>query len=332
MKAFKKVIIIIFLLSSTVLVSAWGVWGHKHINKSAVFALPEAMRVFFYNHIDFITEESVVPDIRKYTINDKAEGPRHYIDIESFSKPIDELPQSSKEASAMYSDSLLKSTGILPWYIQDMMEKLTKAFKDKKNAEILFLAADLGHYIGDAHMPLHTSLNHDGQFTNQKGIHAYWESQLPEQFGSSYNFYTGEAKYIDDVKKETWRIIKHTHLLVDSLLTIERRINHAFPQDKIYKTDGQGNIVKNKYFQPVHSAEYSRTYHEALKGMIENQIRLSIAATADYWFTAWVNAGKPDLTSLDDAELTKQNKKNYLKDYQAWKKGKITKLKIENEF
>lgn len=66
--------------------------------------------------------------------------------------------------------------------------------------------------------------------------------------------------------------------------------------------------------------------------MIENQIRLSIAATADYWYTAWVNAGKPDLTSLDDAELTKQNQKNYLKDYQVWKKDKITKLKIENEF
>jgi hypothetical protein len=35
-----------------------------------------------------------------------------------------------------------------------MMEKLTIAFKKSKN-EILFLAADLGHYIADAHMPLH---------------------------------------------------------------------------------------------------------------------------------------------------------------------------------
>lgn len=49
-----------------------------------------------------------------------------------------------------------------------MMVKLTKAFKDKNRAEILFLAADLGHYIGDAHMPLHTSANHDGQLSDQK--------------------------------------------------------------------------------------------------------------------------------------------------------------------
>jgi hypothetical protein len=51
---------------------------------------------------------------------------------------------------------------------QDMMEKLTQAFKEKRKSEILFIAADLGHYIADAHMPLHTSDNHDGQLTDQR--------------------------------------------------------------------------------------------------------------------------------------------------------------------
>jgi hypothetical protein len=60
--------------------------------------------------------------------------------------------------------------------------KLTQAFKEKRKSEILFIAADLGHYIADAHMPLHTSDNHDGQLTDQKGIHSLWESRLPELF------------------------------------------------------------------------------------------------------------------------------------------------------
>jgi hypothetical protein len=34
---------------------------------------------------------------------------------------------------------------------------MTQAFKEKKSN--LFIAADLGHYIADAHMPLHTSDN-----------------------------------------------------------------------------------------------------------------------------------------------------------------------------
>ncbi len=332
MKTFKTIAIIALIISFTSLAFAWGVWGHKHINKSAVFALPESMRVFFYNHIDFVTQESAIPDIRKYTINDKAEGPRHYIDIEAYPQSIDNLPQSSKEASAKYPDSILRRNGFLPWYIQDMMDKLTLSFKERKTTEILFLAADLGHYLGDAHMPLHTSLNHDGQLTNQRGIHSFWESQLPEQYGHSYNFCVPEAKYITDVKKETWRILKHTHLLVDTLLAIERNVKATFPEDKIYLKDAKGGILKNKYGSPVHTPEYSKAFHDALKGMVEKQIRSSITATADFWYTAWVNAGKPDLTSLDDAELTKQNQKYYIEDYNVWKNGKLTKLKIEGEF
>jgi hypothetical protein len=37
---------------------------------------------------------------------------------------------------------------------------------------------DLGHYIADGHMPLHTSDNHDGQNTNQKGILGVCQSCL----------------------------------------------------------------------------------------------------------------------------------------------------------
>ena len=61
-------------------------------------------------------------------------------------------------------------------------------------------------------------------------------------------------------------------------------------------------------------------------------MRLAISTTADYWYTAWVNAGKPDLSLLDDVESTKANKINYEKDSESWKKGKVTKLKIDTEF
>ncbi|MEI8058613.1 MAG: hypothetical protein WCG67_00540, partial [Ferruginibacter sp.] len=114
----KKVCIVVAIMASSVsLVLAWGVWGHQHINHAAVFSLPAEMRSFYYNHIDFITEESVVPDIRKYTINDKPEFARHYIDIEAFENtPFDSLPKTMKEAMAKYDDKTLQKNGILPWY------------------------------------------------------------------------------------------------------------------------------------------------------------------------------------------------------------------------
>jgi len=323
----------LLFLSNIGLLYAWGAWAHQRINHAAVFALPEEMRLFFYNHIDFVTEEAVVPDIRKYTINDKPEFSRHYIDLEAFENvAIDDLPKTMKDATAKYDDKTLQKNGILPWYIQEMMEKLTNAFKYKRKTEILFLAADLGHYLADANMPLHTSLNHDGQLTNQKGIHGFWESQLPEKFGDSYNFNISQAVYINDITAETWRIIKHSHSLADSLLAIERDLKSAYPKLKIYNTDSTGLIIKNKFGQPVHSYEYSKAFHDELNGMVESQMRHSITDIANFWYTAWVNAGKPDLNDLDATPLSKSNRKKYKKEVKAIKKGKLFGFKTENEY
>jgi len=318
-------LLIMFVLAcSATAVYGWGVWGHQHINKAAILALPKEMGMFFYNHSDFVVEESVVPDIRKYTINDKAEPNRHYIDLEGFNyKSPETMPQTMKDAVALFGNDTVQKYGILPWYIQDMMDKLTTAFKQKNKTEILFLAADLGHYIGDAHMPLHTSINHDGQFTDQKGIHAFWESQLPEMFGDNYNLYTGEAHYIDNVTKATWDLIADTHRLADTLLLADKKVRSMLPPDSLYSKDVNGNTIKNKYGQPVRSHLYAAKYHEMLNGMVEAQLRKAILATASFWYTAWVNAGKPDLSNLDPESLTKRNEKYYKKDLKLWKKGKI---------
>ncbi len=332
-KRIYSLILVAGFVAGSVFLVSWGTWGHQHINNAAVFALPEGMRTFFYNHIDFITEESVIPDVRKYTINDKAEFARHYIDMESFqASPADSLPQTMKAANAKYDAKFLDKNGILPWYMMEVMQKLTKAFQDKKKAEILFLSADLGHYLGDANMPLHTSLNHDGQLTGQRGIHAFFESQLPEMFGNSYNFYTGDAVYIKDVQAEIWRIVNDSHKLADTLLLTEQKVKSGFDTSKIYQKDAAGNVVKNKYNQWVHSYEYAKAYHDALNGMVERQLRAAVASTANFWYTAWVNAGSPDLSTLDEPELTDRNRKDFKKDYKRWKGGHLFGFKIDTEF
>jgi hypothetical protein len=314
-------LLLILTIGLTPLLVSWGIFGHEHINRAAVFALPQPLRTFFYNHIDYITQESTVPDLRKYTLNDKSENPRHFIDLENFGS-IDSLPKTLADAKLKYDDKFLQSNGILPWYIEEMMDKLTKAFKDKNKTEILFIAADLGHYIGDAHMPLHTSANYNGQMTNQKGIHALWESQLPEMFGNNYNFYTGDAKYIDNVSKETWNIIFTSHKLADTLLKKDLQLRATFPADKMFKKDSTGNAAKTKFGQQVFSEEYEKQLNASLNGMIENQLRASIASVADFWYTAWVNAGKPDLSALDPQELTKRNEKPMQDERMKWIYGK----------
>jgi hypothetical protein len=312
--------------------ASWGVFGHEHINRGAVLALPSGvLQTFFYNHIDFITQESTVPDLRKYTLNDKAENPRHYIDIENFGS-IDSLPKTLDEAKKRYDEKFLSQNGILPWYLQDMMQKLTKAFKEKRKTEILFIAADIGHYVGDAHMPLHTSANHDGQLTGQKGIHSFWETRLPELFGKDYNYFTKEATYINDVQKEIFDIIFASHVLADTVLLVDKKLSQTFPADKIYERDEKGELKKNKFKQSFHTLEYTKEYHRLLNGMVEKQMKKATVATSNLWYTAWVNAGKPNLSDLDPSPLTQRNKKLLKTETKLWKQGKLFSIESEKEY
>jgi hypothetical protein len=110
----------------------------------------------------------VDPDKRRYAVAEEA--PRHYIDIDNYGQyPYKELPRKWEDAVAKFSEDTLQANGIVPWWIQTMQQRLTNAFKEKNKAKILKLAAELGHYIADSHVPLHASSNHDGQFTSQKG-------------------------------------------------------------------------------------------------------------------------------------------------------------------
>ncbi|MEO7524559.1 MAG: zinc dependent phospholipase C family protein [Ferruginibacter sp.] len=333
-KTLSRVILsFIFITGSVNMLFAWGMYGHQHINHAAVFALPREMRSFFYNHIDFITEESTVPDLRKYTLNDKSENPRHFIDIgEPGTIPIDSMPRTMKEAKAKYDDGEFQKLGMLPWYIQEMMEKLTKAFRQKRKTEVLFIAADLAHYLGDANMPLHTSVNHDGQLTGQRGIHSFFEAQLPEYFGDTYNYRVNDAVYLPDVTAATWDVIKNSNSLVDSMLEIEKQVKEIFPKDKILKINSKGDTVKNMFGLLVRSDEFATAYHKALGGMVEKQIRHSIQDVANFWYTAWVNAGKPDMSGLDPTELTKSNRKRYNKEMKLWKKGSLMGFNAEREY
>ena len=61
-------------------------------------------------------------------------------------------------------------------------------------------------------------------------------------------------------------------------------------------------------------------------------MKLAIYNLACFWYTAWVNAGKPDLAILDPAELTKANRKKLEEELALFKKGKLVGFKSESEY
>lgn len=184
----------------------------------------------------------------------------------------------------------LTEHGILPWHLIAMQRRLETAFREKDVSDILRLSADIGHYIGDAHVPLHTSVNYNGQLTGQEGIHAFWESRLPELFADQFELLTGRAEYIEDVRAFFWNIVLESHSLVDSVLNTDKQITQKLGEDARYCYDQRGNALVR-----TQCKEFARAFDHALDGMVERRLRATIHAIGSAWYTAWVNAGRPEL-------------------------------------
>jgi len=287
----KRAFIFALFLILPLTAGPWGFFAHMRINQLAVFTLPAGINRFYKANIQYITDHATDPDKRRYA--DTSEAPRHYLDAEVYEADIDSIPRKWDNAVKKYGLPKLHKNGILPWQIQRTYYKLVNAFKQHDSIRILIHSAYLGHYLGDAHVPLHTTENHNGQLTNQAGIHGFWESRLPELFSEKYNFLVGRAAYINDPLATAWKTISHTHGLVDSVLKIEEELNRNFPKYRKYSYTKRKNVLTKQY-----SLEYSREYHLKMNRMVEKQMRAATLAIGSYWFSAWVDAGQPTLENM----------------------------------
>ncbi len=271
----------------------WGFYAHQKINYYAVFLLPPQMMVLYKPNIGFLSEHAIDPDKRRYAVPD--EGPRHYIDIDHYGKyPYESLPRKWNDAVAKFGEDSLKQYGIVPWHVQTMLRRLTDAFKEKNFSLIMKNSAEIGHYIADAHVPLHASSNHNGQFTNQKGIHGFWESRVPELLAEKeFDLFIGKAEYIQNPGDFIWKRVLESAKAADTVLSYERELTLKFSDDKKYSFENRNGRTIRQY-----SSAFTIAYNKKLGGMIERRMRQSIFAIASFWYTAWVNAGQPDLKAL----------------------------------
>jgi hypothetical protein len=310
----------IFLLGSG---NYWGFYAHQRINRLAVFTLPPEMISFYKKNIEYITEAAVNPDRRRFFSPDEA--PRHYIDLDHYGdSALYHMPRYWNKAVEQYSEDTLKAYGILPWHIYRMYFQLRDAFAIRDPKAILRISAELGHYIADGHVPLHTTENYNGQLTGQDGIHGFWESRLPELFADNYDYFVGRCTYLPKVQEEAWKAIASAHLAVDSVLKIERQLSEKYAERKYsFETKGKQTVK-------VYAPEFSKAYHDALAGMVEKQMRASITMIGNVWYTAWVDAGQPDLTALINYTPGEEELAKHRAELEEWKKVNVQSRQHDN--
>jgi hypothetical protein len=313
----RRNLFLFLLLILSIVCSSWGFFAHQKINKLAVFLLPGDMIGFYKNNIVYITEHAVDADKRRYS--DTAEAPRHFIDADRYGEhPFDSIPEKWKDAETKFGKAILQENGIVPWQIERTYYSLVKAFQIRDSIRILRLSADLGHYISDAHVPLHTTENYNGQQSGQTGIHGFWESRLPELFATEYDLIVGRAIYIDNPLKSAWSIVRNSHSYVDSVLLIESRLSKQIASDRKFNFSKRNGRVERQY-----SEEFSTAYHKALNKMVEKQMRASIIMIGSYWYSAWVDAGQPSLKNFAATELNAAEKNTLKKESELFQKGEI---------
>ncbi len=246
----KRFFLLFLLLSLYQQSFCWGFYAHKKINYYAVFLLPPEMIAFYKQNIDFLSEHAVDPDKRRYAV--KEEGARHYIDIDHYGTyPFNELPHNWDSAVTKFSIETIQQNGIVPWWLQTMAYRLTEAFKQKNASGILKLSAEIGHYLADAHVPLHASSNHNGQLTGQRGIHGFWESRIPELLAENkWDFFIGKAEYIKNPSDFIWKRVLESAAASDTVLKYEQQLTSRFPPDEKFSFENRNGVIIRQ-FQPL---------------------------------------------------------------------------------
>jgi hypothetical protein len=266
----------------------------------------------------FLLSIAVDPDKRRYALPE--EGTRHYIDIDKYGDlSFNRLPEKWDSALKKFPSDTLYARGIVPWWVQTMLQRLTRAFKEKNQAKILKLSAELGHYIADAHVPLHACSNHNGQYTDQKGIHAFWESRIPELLAEKeWDFFIGKAGYITNPAAFIWKRVLESAAAADTVLKFEKKLSQRYGSDQRFAFEERNGVLVRQY-----ASSYSIAYNQVLQGMVERRMRQSIYAVASFWYTAWVNAGQPDLKNLSNKTFTEDDLKEFEELNMQWKNNAV---------
>jgi hypothetical protein len=304
----KKGFPVICLSALLVMGGSWGFLVHRTVNQLAIYELPGEILPFFYQHKEYLVANAPRPDLRRN--EDSTEATKHFIDLEMYETvSTPSMPVYWNDAVKKYTkDSLLKY-GYVPYQVVFTLEKLTNALKKQQKDSILFYAADLGHYIGDANVPLHTTVNYDGQLTDQKGLHSLWESMIPEIEIGNYRLSSAhKATYLKNPAVSIWEAVRQAASLVPALLEKEKEVSKQFTEEQKFRIQIRRG-KESKYY----TSAFAKAYAEALHPSINEQLLHSADLLADFWYTAWVDAGKPDLkpllkdwSAMQDQQLEKE--------------------------
>lgn len=295
--------------------NAWGVLGHRVITQVAIYQLPVSMQAFYFRHMAELVRLSTAPDDRR--AQNPVEAARHFIRMDHYSEdnPFSKVPRSYDEAAEKFSADTLTKYGTVPWTVMDTKQRLVEAFQQRDTTAIIKYSAELSHYAADAFVPLHTTVNYDGQLSGQTGLYNLWESQLPERFLKDYKLDGEEGKVLKDPLVAIWGAIQGSYGFLTATYDLEAKTAKRFTPQTKYTYAHRFGRTQRRY-----SDAFADAYEKEVGGMVAFRLKGAAPMVASLWLTAWQEGGRPDLGALmAPAKLGKEEKDQLATQLKAWK-------------
>jgi hypothetical protein len=248
---------------------AFGPVAHRVVDGRAIAALPKGLREFFRDH------RREMPTLSEDSEPSLNEGSERRFAADRFGPfPFVDLPKSEEELLRQGGESA-REAGRLPWLIQASYARLVEQFRNGDKAAILTEADWLALYLTDLHNPLALTEDYDGQRSGQAGLWARVTVRLTEALAGQLDLKADVAHLIDRPREHIFSILRDTYVWHDNIL---------LEDDIAFRSAGG----------------YGELYYESLRERLKPVLRQRLGAAsrnvASYWYSAWVAAGRPDLT------------------------------------
>jgi hypothetical protein len=273
------------LLAAPSTALGWGFAAHRRVNENAAALVPGRLGAWLKANRDYLREHSVDPDLWR-AAGDRSEEPQHFLDMDAFGNNPRGIARDEAAHLRQHGEKA-RDKGRVPWRAEEEYRALVAAFKARDGANILRHAAVLGHYVGDAHVPLHSVLNYDGQLSDQPGAHGRWESEMFERLerqalGPMRPVFRLLAPAKARARDEVFAALYESFAAVPGVLRADRAC--------VMRPDVAGTVEDERYDDLFYSC-----FYEAQGRVLSRRLQRSIERLASLWHSAWAEAGRPSL-------------------------------------
>lgn len=204
------------------------------------------------------------------------------------------------------ASSWFQHSGTLPWIIRDRQRDLVMAFRERDWPRALFTTSLLSHYLGDAHVPLHTITDYDGRGHENPlvaGIHSRWESGLVHldaeniQLGLIADIASSPTlrKASEEVVVTTiGKALAESIALGPRVLSTDDRILRELHPVRV-NSFKVGVALTREQRQEIYSDAYFARLHAVFKDIIRARLFLASRRLAAMVLRSWHEAGSPAL-------------------------------------